>query len=694
MLYFANPLYLIALAGILVPIIIHLVRFRRYRKVYFSNTEMLAELQSEQRSRTRLREWLVLAARILAIAFIALAFAQPKIRRDEQPSLTGGTCVSVYIDNSFSMGNEGTEGILLEQAKSKAREIVAAYPSNTKYQLVANDNAGQRRRAMTREEFTTTVDNLRLSPHTIPISEAMSKQKDFGHIAACANTHAYIVSDFQKTACDWDEIGTAAEHDTNERDNTQFALVPLSAAGHGNVYVDTLWLDTPFANAGSEVRLSVKICNTGNKTVEELPVRLSINGEQKSLATIDIEKKSQATANLAFAVSETGTLNGCVEITDYPITFDDKLFFSINVKPRLRVFALHGDSPNVYINRLFAGDTLVAYTESPLAEADFTFNDETDLITVTSVGKIQSGIAQALATFVTNGGSLMIAPPSDCDRGSYNTLLSALKAPLLDNWVETSVASTWLNSEALLYKNVFERTDDNMELPNVNGHFTLQITPGAAAEPILRLADGEPYIVAVPNGKGVAYLFTAPLDPKYSEFVQQALFVPTVYNMALYSRPLPQLYYTCGSEDMIELPTAGQSTPTLSIAKEGEVGSTVVNIRYNNRRAYLMSDATELDAGNYRLSDGKTDLGISFNYSRTESQMDFFADKELKTAIKSMQNDNIELYDSSTKPIDELIKQRSGGTSLAKWCVFAALLFLLSETLLLRIRPRKRKGQG
>ena len=41
MLYFANPMMLIALVGVLIPIIIHLVKLRRYKKVYFSNTEML-----------------------------------------------------------------------------------------------------------------------------------------------------------------------------------------------------------------------------------------------------------------------------------------------------------------------------------------------------------------------------------------------------------------------------------------------------------------------------------------------------------------------------------------------------------------------------------------------------------------------------------------------------------------------------
>ena len=685
MIYFANPLCLIALSGVLIPVIIHLVRFHRYRRVYFSNTEMLLELQTEQQSRSRLREWIVLAVRILVITFIVFAFAQPKIRHNNEARQVGGTCVSVYIDNSFSMGSEGKEGILLEQAKTKAREIAAAYPPDTKYQIVTNDNAGQRRQAMTRDEFITTIDNIQISTKNIAIAEAMTKQRDFGTIAVCANTYAYIVSDFQRTLCDWEQIEQAASTDTNNQQQIHFSFIPLTAAGQGNIFIDSIWLDAPLANVGSKVKLSVRVRNTGNKRVEDLPLRLYLNGEQKALAALAVEKNSQTTTDISFTVREMGVLNGHVEITDYPISFDDKLYFSVNVKPRLQVMALHGTSPNVFIRNLFDGDTLTSYSESSIATADFSQIDEMELITVTSVDKIQSGIAQTLASFVSDGGSLLIVPPSDCDKASYNVLLAALNAPLLDNYEETDATCTWLNSEAQLYDQVFRSVDNNVELPTVKGFFSLKNTPEAASEQIIKFANGAPYFVAVPSGKGTVYIFTAPLDTKYCDFVQQALFVPTVYNMALYSRPLPQLYYTLGREGVIELPNGWQTSPTLSFTKDGESGATVVNIKYNNRRPYLMSDDLEADAGNYRLTDGNSEHGISFNYSREESLMEFLGTKELNDTIKSLQNDNVELLDNNTISLDELIKQRSGGTSLAKICIIAALFFLLCETLLLRI---------
>ena len=44
-----QPLFLIGLAAIAIPIAIHLLQLRRYRKVYFSNVDMLQELENENK---------------------------------------------------------------------------------------------------------------------------------------------------------------------------------------------------------------------------------------------------------------------------------------------------------------------------------------------------------------------------------------------------------------------------------------------------------------------------------------------------------------------------------------------------------------------------------------------------------------------------------------------------------------------
>ncbi|MBO4599578.1 MAG: BatA domain-containing protein, partial [Bacteroidales bacterium] len=122
-----HPLFLIGLVAVAIPIVIHLLQLRRYKKVYFSNVDMLEELQNEDRKQRNLRQLLILAARILAIVFLVLAFCQPVIKNRDSQLKSGGTVVSVYVDNSYSMECGGMDGSLLESARQKAREIAAAY---------------------------------------------------------------------------------------------------------------------------------------------------------------------------------------------------------------------------------------------------------------------------------------------------------------------------------------------------------------------------------------------------------------------------------------------------------------------------------------------------------------------------------------------------------------------------------------
>ena len=705
MFYFANPLFLIALAGILVPVIIHLVRLRRYNKVYFSNTDMLSSIEAEQRSRSRLREWLILAARILAITSLVLAFAQPRLCNKSQASASGGSCVSVYIDNSFSMGGEGACGILLEEAKSKAREIARAYPSDTRFQLLTNDNLGQSRRSLVREEFLAAIDEVGLSSRTLPVSVAMERQANFGMIASSSRTHAYVISDFQRSTCDWTSVEQVVdEYRLDEADGkrmpddptadsmrplgSHWVLVPVAPVKQANVYIDTLWLDAPPATAGSGVSLTLAIRNEGDSPIEALPVRLYTGGEQKALATVDISKHGSAEVKLGFSLRETGALNGYVELSDYPVTFDDKLYFSINVKPVMRVLALYGDRPDDHLRRLFGHDSLVSYSDSPPAKADLSQADDMDFISLTSLSSIPSGLSQALVEYVRKGGTLLLAPPADCDIASYNLLLAAVGAPQLDNFVECHQTCSSINYDAPLYKNVFRRQADNIELPTVDGRFQTHTPAGGTAEAIISMADGAPWLTASGCGKGTVYLLVTPLESVHGNFAQLPLFVPTIYNMALYSRRPAQLYYTIGKGEQIDLgDVSGDATAT--VTKDASTEASLVTLRHEGRRSFVVADDMESEAGNYRVSDGSSELGVSLNHDRSESLMEFFDSGEIEAAVKAMQLGNIELVKSGSHPLDEVIRQRSGGSSLSPWFLLAAVAFLICEALLIASRPQE-----
>ena len=138
----------------------HLFHFRRYKKVYFSNVALLREMQEETKRQSNLRRLLILAARILAVVFLVLAFAQPYIPNKLTQKTEQTAYVSVFLDNSFSMGGNDSYGMLLEHGKNRVREIVAAYKPSDNFQLVTNDLRGSQFRWLSKEELLEAVDEV------------------------------------------------------------------------------------------------------------------------------------------------------------------------------------------------------------------------------------------------------------------------------------------------------------------------------------------------------------------------------------------------------------------------------------------------------------------------------------------------------------------------------------------------------
>ena len=651
---------------------------------------MLEELQNEDRRQRNLRQLLILAARILAIVFLVLAFSQPVIRNKGSQLRSGGTVVSVYVDNSYSMESGGMDGSLLESARLKAREIAAAYKPDDQFQLLTNDLGGIQFQWLSREEFLTAVDGLQTSAVTQRLSSVARRQNEFLRSAAAANRHAYLISDFQRSTSD------VAEYPSDSNVLTTF--IPLGGSEVANVYLDTLAFDSPAYYAGATVQVEVTVRNDGDKGVESLPLRLSVEGRQRAIASVDVAAHGSATAKMTFVIGEEEMVQGYVETTDYPITFDDRLYFSLPVVRQVPVMVVEGRSENVFLKRLFDGDSLVKYRQVSANGIDYAQFANGGLMVVDELQDIPSGLAQALQRFVEEGGSLLVVPGEGVTVESYNRLLSMMQAPRLAEWTTNKSRAEQVATDMPLFRGVFQGRLDDMELPSVAGHYRLNTAAGTVSQSVIRLLDGGDYLTCTPVGEGCCYLVAAPLRTEYTDFVQQALFVPTLYNMALFSTPSAMPYHLLSGNDPIplrgsyepdNLPHLVQSEPALSESGQGDL---IPDIRRIGSRQWLLTHGAIAQAGNYRLqmsSDSDVAEGLSFNYARQESVLDFYTPSEVKRLVNDMHLSNCTVAPSAQKSMTDYIRQRSQGKPLWRVCLLLALLALLAETLLLKLKLKK-----
>jgi len=254
---FIYPSFLFALSAIAIPIIIHLFNFRKFKTVYFSNVRFLKEVQQETQAKSKLKHLLVLAARILAITFLVLAFAQPFIPAENKNIIAGDIAISIFIDNSFSMDAINKNGTLLDDAKKKALEIVSSYKPTDRFQLLTNDFEGRHQRLVNKEEFAELIDEIKISPNTKSISEITSRQMDVLNQSENKNKTIFILSDFQKSIVNINQI--------NKDTAIQINFIPLTATEKSNVYIDTCWFESPVRQLNQIEKLHIRIKNNSEK---------------------------------------------------------------------------------------------------------------------------------------------------------------------------------------------------------------------------------------------------------------------------------------------------------------------------------------------------------------------------------------------------------------------------------------------
>lgn len=681
---FTAPLFLIGLVAIAIPIAVHLFNFRRYKKVYFSNVEKLEQIQTETRRQSTLRQLLILLCRILAITFLVLAFAQPTIFDKTNTLKPGANDVSIYIDNSFSMENSNGSTTLLELAKTKAREIIAAYGQTDRFHLITNDLEGRHFHWVTKDEVMLLIDDLQTSSASPTLSAIARHQFDFLRSGQNTNKQAYILSDFQASVSDFELFPT---------DSTISAtLIPLESTSQSNIYIDSLAFNAPVFYKGFSVTAELWLRNDGDEDLTKIPVSLYTNNRQRAITTVDIPAHSSATATMHFTADEGGIIDGYVETTDYPITFDDRYYFTLNIRDRIKMLTVEGNEQNKYIARLFNDDSSVAYRTALIRQMNYSDLENNDIIILDELPSLSTGMVHSLHSFVDDGGTLVIIPANEIDENSYNEALRTFSAPQFSGINKARLTAATIDFNNSLYLNVFNSKNNtsDLEMPSVSSYHRLSASANTLRESIITLANGDDYLSVTPCGSGRIYLFAAPLRDANTDFVKQALFVPTLYNMALYSiRPTPPSS-TLGSTLPIPLTenyAIGEgSTRLVSPQLQFEE---IPDIRRNGNTSTLIPHGTLRNAGNYHLTqDGQSKEGLSFNYSRRESQMDFLGRDALTKALKDYNLSKYAIVRNVDKPLDNYLKEQMQGRRLWHWCIILALLMLALEVALLRIPQR------
>ena len=197
---FLNPFFLFGLLASAVPVLIHLLTRRRPKRVEFSSVEFLREVRLAEMRRFRLREWLLLLLRALAVAALALALARPAVRGAAGGG-RGATTAFLLIDKSYSMRTQEGDRTLFDRAKARALEVLDALEAEDRVQVMTFDT---RARALFPEPLEdhgrarAAIEALEPGSATTDLEAALSSAIDALTRAPALHRQLYVFTDLQR----------------------------------------------------------------------------------------------------------------------------------------------------------------------------------------------------------------------------------------------------------------------------------------------------------------------------------------------------------------------------------------------------------------------------------------------------------------------------------------------------------------
>lgn len=635
---FKHPELLYALFLLLIPIIIHLFQFRKFQKEAFTNVAFLKEVSIQTRKSSQLKRWLTLLTRLLILATIIFAFAQPFTSKSNLLNTQSETVI--YLDNSFSMQSKGNQGELLKRA---VQDIISNVPEDETFSLITNESTFKN---TTIKAIKNDLLNLDYSSKSLSFDAALLKAKKLFK-PSLSSKNIIFISDFQKNITEF-----------NPENDSLFKIhaVQLKPVNMNNISIDSAYIT---ASSNNSIELKIILKNSG-ESVTNLPVSLFNNDQLIAKTSVNFDKETVT----SFSLPENEIINGKIIIDDPDLQYDNRLYFNLNKTPKINVLSIN-NADNSFLKRIY-NEKEFNFISTPLNQLNYNLINEQNLIVLNELKSIPGSLTSVLNLFSEQDGYLLMIPSEDIDIETYNSFLSNYRISL-NPISKTAKQVTTINYAHPLYAHgVFEKRITNFQYPKVNSCYNVSKN---ANSPILEYEDLKPFLLENNN----AYIFSAPLNTSNSNFQNSPLIVPTFYNIGKFSLKNPNLYYTIGNENSFDLSVNLHQDDILSLVS-GDVVLIPKQQYYNNK--IVITTANEPSVANiYSVKDKAESIqNVSYNYNRKESHLIYQDLSSLEPITLS----------NSVTDIFNTLKSETKVNELWKWFVIFALAFLIIEMLILK----------
>ncbi|MGB2716000.1 MAG: BatA domain-containing protein [Vicinamibacterales bacterium] len=499
---FLYPAFLLGALAIALPVVLHLLRRDVAPEVPFSAVRLLRRSPIERSRRRRLRDLLLLAARVTALALLAVAFARPYF----SAAASAASLRVVAIDRSFSMGAPGRFARAVELARAAIGEAsvgdrVAVIAFDERADVIAAPgSAGDARSALA--TMSPGFAATRFAP-------AVAKAVE---IAGGDPARLVVISDLQRTG--WEDEQ------------------PLSVPS--NLQVEVRDAGTPPPNAAvTHVRVEpdrviASIVNSSPAAIGDI-ARIRIDGREVASTQIRVPPEGTVDVPIAYRAGSRGSL--AVTIDDPKGYAADNIRFVV-LDPPLRTRVMTVTNAAAPHSGAYFTRALEAAEEHPL---DVTMVSGPELATLPagqaarytalalfSTRGLDGRARESVARFVRDGGGLLVFAGSDVEAPVLASIVGPSELRIADQ--HETVALSLSDVRHPVFR-PFGPLAANLGQIRFDRTWRIEAKGWEVAA---RFTDASPALIERQLGAGRVMIFASDVDRQWNDFPLHPAFVPFV----------------------------------------------------------------------------------------------------------------------------------------------------------------------
>jgi hypothetical protein len=545
-LFFLHPIYLLGLLAASLPILIHLLNRRRMKRIRFPAVRFILLTQKRISRSYRLRHWLVLALRTMAIILLALLMANP-IFQTGAGLFAGGGPVSlvVVLDNSLSMTWSG-DGRGFKDAKEAARVLIDSLNAGDRAAIIPTSISGKEafRLKEEKEVLLRDLQGIEISDGTANFDTALDKAYELLNVPA-GQKEIRLITDMGLTG--WDQFSTAAlkQYDPS----IPLKTLRVSAKNRPlNGAVKEIKLGGQGVGVNLPLQIEAVLANFGAAEIKDVLVQLSIDGEAREQKLATVPPHGETSVKFQSRLGKPGAHVGEITLKKEGFAGNPRSHFALHAQDKLNILVVDGDpqtalvrSETFFLSRALnpAGDQNTSLYLPTVIVADSlgaVSLESYQVVVLCNVAVISEAVAQKLRSFLSQGGGLLIFTGDRLQLDSYNQRLAqSLPAQLREKRLAPEASAEKIGKIASSHPALENFSDpilqESLSSSRVWGYFR-----GAAAgkSVLVSLANGDPLILEQKVGSGTVIFVGTSADRDWTDLPVKTAYLPLMQSFTNY----------------------------------------------------------------------------------------------------------------------------------------------------------------